>query len=163
MDDNDLDMVVHWLRVDPKRWIAGIVGGFFAGVVALVVAAIVAEVNGLHFLFPVKLFGGILLGAGATDTTSAIGAVIAGLLIFEAICGFFGFIFSHFVFSNASGALLSMGLVWGIFSWIFLWNLFLQSFHVIRFAGVTPGAALPVCLAYGLSMASIGFFDRMLR
>jgi len=158
--DNDLDMVAFWLRKDPKRWVAGWVSGFFAGAVAMVVAAVVAQIAGLDMLFPAKLFGSILLGAQATDTASGMGAALVGFVLFEAICGVFGFAFSHFVFSNRSGPLLAMGAVWGIFSWIFLWNLFLPAFKVIRFAGVTPGAALPVCMAYGLSLASVMFFDR---
>ena len=161
--DNDMNMVDSWLRKDPKRWVAGWVSGFFAGGVAMVLAMIIAQIGGFDFLFPAKLFGGILLGNGATDTLSGIGPAIVGFILFEAICGFFGFAFSHFVFSNSSSALLAMGAVWGIFSWIFLWNLFLPSFKIIRFSGITPGVAMPVCMAYGLSLASVAFFDRMLR
>jgi hypothetical protein len=161
--DNDLDMVALWLRKDPKRWIAGLASGLFAGAVAMAFAAIFAQIGGFDLLFPAKLFGAILLGPGATDTTSGMGAALTGFILFEAICAFFGFVYSHFVATNASGSLLAMGAVWGIFSWIFLWDLFFQSFAVIRFSGITPGIALPICMAYGLSLASVAFFDRMLR
>ena len=33
--DNDQNLVEMWVRVDPKRWFAGILGGLTAGAISL--------------------------------------------------------------------------------------------------------------------------------
>ncbi|HUP57694.1 MAG TPA: hypothetical protein VM598_09600 [Bdellovibrionota bacterium] len=161
--DYDMDIVALWLRKDRTRWVAGILSGLFAGAVALAFAGIIAKVAGFDILFPARLMGGILLGPPSTDTATGMGSALVGFVVLELICVIFGFAYAHFVPTNSFGPLLAMGAVWGIFSWIFLWNLFLQSFQAIRFAQLPTSLALPVCLAYGLSLASVAFFDRMLR
>jgi hypothetical protein len=158
----EYNLVETWLRRDPIRWIAGILGGIFAGLVAMAVAVGVSSYLGWDPLFPIKLLGTPLLGASATDLQSMQG-VISGAILIEAICIFWGVVFAHFTATNSVSALLWMGLAWGAFSWIFIWNLFLQSFKPIFAAGIPAGPALPVCFAYGLGLASIAFFDRMLR
>ncbi len=162
-DAHDMDIVALWLRADKVRWTAGILAGLFAGAVALAFAGIIAKVGGFDVLFPARLFGGIVLGSGATNTATGMGSAVVGFMVVEFICVVFGFAYAHFVPTNSFGPLLAMGAVWGIFSWIFLWNLFLQSFQAIRFAAVPTSLALPVCMAYGLSLASVAFFDRMVR
>ncbi len=158
----EYNLVETWLRRDPIRWIAGILGGIFAGLVAMAVAMAVSAALGWDPLFPIKLLGTPLLGASATDLQSAQGAV-AGALIIEVIAVFWGVVFAHFTATNSISALLLMGLAWGAFTWIFTWNLFLQSFKPIFAARIPAGPALPVCFAYGLALASVALFDRMLR
>jgi hypothetical protein len=159
--DNDMNLVEHWVKKDPSRWAAGLFAGIFAAVMAAVVGGIVAEIAGYAFLFPVRLMAAIPLGASATDTAFGSTAVILGAGVLGLICVFFGIAYAHFVPSNRPGPLLAMGAVWGIYSWIFVWNLFLPAFRVIRDAQIPSGAALPVCMVYGLSLASVSFFHRM--
>jgi hypothetical protein len=156
-------LVETWLRRDPVRWLAGILGGLIAGAVAILVGMIFSNSAGLEAWFPVKLVGTIFLGPAATDAQSASG-LTAGLILWEAICAFLGFVYAHFTGrTNSQLALMSMGLVWGIFTWIFIWNLFFPSFQDI-FATRTPsGPALAVCLAFGVSLAIVGILDPILR
>ena len=159
-DDNDMNLVEFWLQANPRRWVAGIFGGLFAGAVAMGVAGVVSAKGGYEFLMPVKLMATPFLGNSATalDNTPA---VVLGFAFVEAIAAFWGFVFAHFVFTNAIGSLFSMGLAWGAFSWIFVWNLFLQSFRDLNAAKISAGPAFPVCMAYGISMVSVAFFDRV--
>ena len=158
----EYNLVETWLRRDPIRWIAGILGGIFAGLLAMAVAVAVSSSLGWDPTFPIKLMGTPVLGAIATDLQSSQG-IVAGALFIEAIAIFWGVVFAHFTGTNSVSALLGMGLAWGAFSWIFTWNLFLQSFKPIFAAGIPAGAALPVCFAYGLGLVSVSFFDRILR
>jgi hypothetical protein len=158
----EYNLVETWLRRDPIRWIAGILGGIFAGLLAMLVAVGVSSALGWDPYFPIKLMGAPLLGAEATDLQSMQG-VFAGALFIELLAIFWGVIFAHFTATNSVSALLMMGLAWGAFTWILTWNLFLPSFKVIYAARIPAGPALPVCFAYGLGLASIAFFDRMIR
>lgn len=163
-DDNDMNMVATFLVADPVRWVAGVVAGAFAGVIALVLAMIMASAAGYEFLFPAKLMGTILLGAEATASDAGVAPVIVGFVIFELVAMLWGFVFGHFTrATNALPALLGVGLAWAAFSWVFIWCLFLQSFRPIFVANLNYGAAIPVCLAYGLGLTSVAFFDRMIR
>jgi hypothetical protein len=159
METNLLEI---WLRRDPIRWVAGALGGLFAGALAMAVAILIAFSLDWDPLFPIKLLGTPLLGASATEIQTTQGAV-AGALLIEAICIFWGIVFAHFTGTNSVRALLGMGLAWGAFSWIFIWNLFLQSFKPIFAARIPAGPAFPVCMTYGLALASVAVFDRMLR
>ena len=115
------------------------------------------------FWFPVRLAATPLLGPGATDLAFRLGTIVLGFGLYEILSGLLGFLFSQFVRTNAPRPLFALGTVWGLFSWIFVWSLFLQSFAPIQVAGVSSGAALLICLVYGLSLGVIGPVDRMLR
>ena len=158
----EYNLVETWLRRDPIRWIAGILGGIFAGLLAMAVAVGVSSALGWDPTFPIKLMGTPILGAAATDLQSTQGT-IAGAFLIEALGIFWGIVFAHFTATNSVSALFWMGLAWGAFSWIFTWNLFLQSFKPIFAARIPAGPALPVCIAYGLGLVSVAFFDRLLR
>jgi len=158
----EYNLVEMWLRKDPTRWVAGALAGLFAGAVAMGLAVFIASSIGLEPFFPLKLIGTILLGPSATEIGVANGA-ITGAVLFESLTLFLGVIFSHFVGSNKMGALLPMGLVWGIFSWIFIWNLFLQSFRPIFVAKVSSSPVFLVCLVFGLALTSVKLFDPLLR
>jgi hypothetical protein len=160
--DYDGNIVALWLRKDPTRWVAGIFAGAFAGAIALTVACFLAQSSGKEFWFPAKLLSTFILGSVGTDNHLTKGLIV-GLLVWEALAVFWGFVYSHFVATNAIGGLLPMGLVWGIFLWIFNWNLYLQSVLPIRWAAVPSGAAILICVIYGLSLSSVGFFDRVFR
>lgn len=163
MHEEDMNMVELWLRRDTTRWMAGIAAGLLAGMVAMIFAMVLSAIGGAQLLFPAKLMATIVLGAQATEYAAGFGTVLVGLVLFEVICAFFGFVFAHFVFTNSLPALLGMGLAWAAFSWVFIWNLFLQSFETFFAASVGSGPVFFVCLAYGLSLTSVAFFDRALR
>ena len=160
MDNN---LVEIWLRKDPVRWLSGILAGILSGIVTTVAAMALANHFGLEHWFPVKLFATITLGSSALDMGMNTGPLLAGFLTIEAISVFFGFIFGHFTGTNSMKALLPMGLVWGAFSWIFIWNLFLQSFTTILAARISSGAVFPICMVFGLMMASVALFDKAFR
>ncbi|MGZ3688973.1 MAG: hypothetical protein ACXVBW_11765 [Bdellovibrionota bacterium] len=162
-DPEEINLVAIWLRKDTKRWVAGVMGGLFAGGVSLVVAMVISSIGGMEFWFPAKYFATIVSGPVATTLGAGFGSVILGAIVWEAVAAFFGFVFAHFTGVNDVGTLLAMGLVWSLFSWVFVWNLFLQSFRGIFWAHISSGAVFPVCLAYGLSLASVSMFDRMIR
>ncbi len=151
-----------WLRKDPIRWLCGGVSGLFAGGIAVLVSMICAHSAGLEMAFPVKLLGTILEGPSATDVNTWNG-FIAGALLLAVLCVFLGAIFSHFVGTNSLKALVPMGLVWGIFSWIFIWNLFFQSFPTLFAAQVASGVVFIICISFGLSLTSVAFFDSVFR
>ena len=158
----EYNLVEVWLRKDPARWIAGAFAGLLAGAVAMAVAMMIAASQGFEAWFPAKLVGTILLGPSATEI-GLMGGVVAGLFLFEVVCLIFGMIYAHFTGTNNIKALLGMGLVWGAFSWVFIWNLFMQSFKPIFAAQIPSTPVFPVCIAYGLSLASVAFFDRLFR
>ncbi len=160
MEEN---LVEKWLRRDPVRWIAGGMAGVFAGAVAMGLAMVLASCAGMEIWFPVKLIGTVLLGASATEMGGAAGGIVAGSMVIGVLGALLGFVFSHFTYTNSIKALLAMGLVWGTFSWIFIWNLFLPSFKTIFAAQIPAGPVLPVCLIFGLALSSVAFFDRKLR
>ncbi len=161
--EGEMNLVEYWVKKDIKRWIAGAFAGALAGLIALGFAGVLASATGLEFTFPEKLLGTIFLGNSATELGSNAPGVIAGLIFMEMLGALLGFIFAHFVFTNHVPSLLAMGLVWGTFSWIFLWNLFFQSFRALHFMSVSPGAVFPVCMVFGISLASLAFFDRMVK
>jgi hypothetical protein len=159
----EYNLVEIWLRRDPVRWIAGALAGLIAGAIALGLAMIMASAFGMEFWFPIKLIGTIALGPSATEIGANFSGIIAGALIFEFFCMLLGAIYAHFTGTNSVKPLLAMGLVWGTFSWIFIWNLFMQSIKSINAAKLPSGAILPICWTFGLSLACVSFFDRMMR
>jgi hypothetical protein len=158
----EMNLVEKWLRINPRRWIAGAMTGLFAGVVSMIVAGVLASRGGKEFLFPVKLMGAAWLGNSATDLGGPSIGVIVGFIHWEFIAVFWGVVYSHFVFATRLSSLAAMGLAWGAFSWVFLWNLFLQSFNAINAAMIGGAPGLPVCFAYGLSMAALPVFRGLL-
>lgn len=161
--DQDINIVGMWTSFDKVRWIAGALGGLFAGFVAIVFAMVMVAAAGSEFWYPVKLMATPVLGAGATVYGFNLGAIVVGLIVFEVLTMVLGMIYAHFTVTNLLSVLLGIGIVWALFSWIFIWNLFLQSFETIFASQLPSGAALAVCLVFGLSLTSVGAFDRALR
>lgn len=161
--EQDLNLVEIWLRKDPVRWVAGAMAGIFAAIMALAMGMILAAAFGMEALFPIKYMALPILGGGATELGMNLGSIAVGLIVACALGAVWGFVFAHFTGTNNPSALLGMGLVWGLFTWIFVANLFMPSFRAITAAKVPPSATFPVCLVFGLSMASVAFFDRAFR
>jgi hypothetical protein len=161
--EGEMNLVAQWSRIDPTRWICGILAGVVGGVVLMFVAGLFASSAGMEFVFPIKLMATPFLGSAATQVGPNFNSLLVGALFIEAISTFWGFVYSHFVYTNKLGSLAAMGIVWGIYLWIFNWNLYLQSFKTISVTQLPRGPVMAVCLAYGLSLVTVSFFDRALR
>lgn len=161
--DEDINLIEMWIRLDPKRWIAGALAGFTAGLIMAAVAMVLATAAGLEIWFPIKLAALPILGGDATALGSATPGLFIGFLAHEALCILLGVVYAHFTVRNYMPALLGAGVTWGLFSWIFLSNLFFQSFADVNAAGISRGAALLCNLVFGISLASVAGFDRLFR
>ncbi len=162
--DEDLDIVAIWLRVDPIRWISGIFAGVFAGIVALAFAMFLAKLGGMDVLLPVKLGAIPFFGNEAMELGFVVQNVLVGFITMMFICAVLGFCYAHFTGVDATPmVLLGSGLTWGLFSWIFIFCLFIQSFEDIRTMELPKGPAFFVMLVFGLSLASVSFFQRIIR
>ena len=162
--EEDLNLVEIWLRRDPIRWIAGILAGLFAGVVMLVFAMLLSKVGGAEFWLPVKIAALPILGAKATETGFNVGSLAVGFIFAEVLCASLGLAYAHFTGAGASmQALLGASFTWGAFSWVFIICLFLQSVYAVQYMEIPRGPAFFVMMVFGLALASVTFFDRMLR
>jgi hypothetical protein len=103
------------------------------------------------------------MGGGAMNYGFHPAAVVGGLATHLAICGFFGMVYAHFTGTNNLKPLLGVGLAWGAFSWIFIGNLFTPSVRPVFVAAIPQGATFFVWMAYGVSLVTTSFYDRMLR
>ncbi len=152
-----------WLRKDPIRWVAGGIAGLFAGLVMLGFAMLVAVMVGEELWFPAKYAALPVLGSEATRLGFELRPILTGVFVHEALCLVLGVAYAHFTGTNSLVALLGAGFVWGTFSWVFISNLFLQSFRSMNAVQIPSGVMLPLNLAFGLALASVAFFDRALR
>ncbi len=159
----DPNIVATWLQADPIRWVSGAVAGIIAGAVGLAVAMGISVLGGYEIWFPAKLISTIILGGHGTDYGFNVPTILLGVVFTEIVTAFLGILYSHFVATNKLKALLPMGVVWGIFSWIFIWNLFMRAFKPILAADIPSSLAFPVCIAFGVSLATVSFVDRALR
>jgi hypothetical protein len=159
----EYNLVEIWLRWDPARWAAGVLASLFAAALTMATAMVVANLAGYEIWFPLKLMATPVLGSVATEIGWNNQSICSGALVITSICLFWGVIYAHFTGTTSLKALLPMGLVWGAFSWIFLWNLFFQSFKTIRAAQMSSGALFPVCMVYGLGLASVAIFEPLFR
>jgi len=159
----DTNLVEIWLRKDPKRIMAGAFAGAFAGLVALLFSMVIAVVFGSELWFPVKVPAVILLGGSAMDYGFHTTPILVGLIMHEVLCIVLGMVYSHFTGTNYIPALLGAGFTWGAFSWVFIQCLFTQSFTEIFALRLPHGIAFFTCMVFGLSLASVAFFDQMLR
>lgn len=161
-DDDDRDLVAAWLTWDGTRIMAGALAGLFAGILMMAFAMIFAKIMGYEVLFPVKYAAVPILGGDALrfDNTAA---VLVGFIAHEILSAVLGMFYAHFTATNALPALLGYGLVWGIFSWIFISNLFTPAFFDLAAIALPKSVFLPVNLVFGLGLPAVAFFDRSLR
>lgn len=156
----EMNLVDLWLKKNPARWLAGAMAGVFASAVMVLFAGFLARSAGRELSFPLKVMALPIFGGGATAFDAPIGVMAVGAALIALIGAVLGAFYAHFTGSNKRSTLLGMGVVWGIFGWIFISNLFLQSFADIRAAQLAPGAMFFVCLVFGVSLASVAWFDR---
>jgi hypothetical protein len=161
--ENDINIVTRWTKIDPTRWAAGVFAGILAGAISLVVAMLLCKIGGLELTFPAKLLSTWILGPSANEYGMNVTPIVIGFMIYGAIAAFWGVVYAHFTATNSLSSLLPMGLAWAAFLWVFNWCLFGQSIKPIFVAAIPAGAVFPICLAYGVSLCSVAFFDRTLR
>ena len=157
--NEDINIVAIWLRKDPVRWLSGALAGVFAGLAALAVAGILSG----DIWFLARMAAVPCAGAQAFNFDAPGSTLVMGLVNQLGLCVFLGVLYAHFTGTNHVGALFGIGLTWGLFSWIFINNLFLPSFREIYALGINSAAALVVCLAFGLSLMSVRIFEGMIR
>ena len=159
----DTNLVEMWLRKDPVRWMAGVAAGLFAALVMIAFSMLVAILFGMEAWYPVKIAALPFFGSEAGELGFQLGHILVGVVFLEVLGAFLGFLYAHFNFTNQLPALLAMGVVWGIFAWIFISNLFIQSSRPVFHAHYSSGAAFFSWIVFGISLTSVAFFDRMLR
>lgn len=156
-----MDLVATWLVFDLPRTIAGAMAGVFAALVAWVFAGFLAKAGGYEFWMPFKVPAAPILGRDAL-TYGMTPAVVVGTVVLCLIAAVLGMIYSHFVKSNRTDALLGAGFMWGTFSWIFINNLFIRSFLNVREMELPQGPAFFILLVFGFSLVSLKVFDRVI-
>lgn len=161
--EGEVNLVEIWLRKDPVRWVAGAVGGCFAGICALVFAMVLSTLNGMDLWYPAKVPAIPFMGAEAMNVDAGGSVIVIGVVAFLALCVFLGAVFAHFTGTNCLGALLGVGLAWGAFSWVFIFNLFMPAFRDFFITAPSSGAAFFVCMVFGTALTSTAYFDRMFR
>ncbi len=161
--DDDMNLVELWLRKDRKRWIAGLMAGLFAGLVAIGFSMILAVVSGNNVMLPIQIGAMPFLGYEAGDHAAGATTLIVGLVALEFLAGFLGVLYAHIAPTNSVTALLGVGFIWGAFSWIFIFNLFMNSWQAVSWRQISPGASFFVAMVFGFSLVSVAFFDRMIR
>ena len=159
---SDINIVALWLRKDPSRWLAGVLAGIFSCIIMLCFSALLSFVFGKDPLLAVKLIGIPVIGAQALAIGFHLKAIVVGFVLWFLLCGFLGFIYAHFTQTNSLTALVGVGITWGAFSWIFIYNLFSNSFRELMVSKPSAGVAFLVCMVFGLSLTSVAFFHRML-
>lgn len=162
-NESDMNLVALWLRWDPLRWVAGAMAGLFAGSVLLLFSMGLSFLSGKEIWFPIKLGALPFLGSQATELGVHSQTLFIGLFFHETLSVVLGIVFAHFTATNSIRALTAMGLVWGIFTWIFIYNLFTPAFKSVFAANIPAAATFPVAIVFGLSLISVAFFDRVLR
>jgi len=162
-NDRDIDVVALWLRYDPKRWMAGAIAGFFAGLCMAGFAMVLSKAFLGDLLYPIKIAALPFFGGEATDYAAPMRVLLTGFAFHSLLAVFWGVVFAHFAATNSMPGLLAMGLVWGAFCWVFITNLFSHSIPAVRAAHIPAGPAFFANQVYGLSLASVAFFERMLK
>jgi len=155
----ETNLVAHWIKMNPRRVFAGAIAGLFAGGVMLLFAMILSSMAGEAFLAPARLSAIPLLGADAMTEGNFAGLVV-GVVFHEVLCLVLGMLFGHFVYTHDRKSLLGLGATWGIFSWIFLNNLFFNAWREVYVSAQgSNGRMFFACVAFGLCLSVISVLD----
>ena len=158
----DFNLVEVWLRWSPRRLLAGALAGLFAGLVYLAVSGLLFRAQGLGFWMSFKVSALPCLGSSATEFGFNLRPILVGFFVTELLCAFLGMIYAQMTGLNELPVLVGAGFVWGIFSWIFITNLFTQSFTDVFAAQLPSGRLIFADLAFGFSLVSVKVFDGLL-
>jgi hypothetical protein len=156
-DENDVNLVAHWLKFQPIQWVFGGISGLIASGSAMALAMWFCTQADLEQWFAPKLFATILLGYSATQINTGLETARLGFMLFAAVGIFWGMVYAHFVYSRSFFPHMMMGLVWAFLSWVFSWNLFAQSFWTIQAADIPSGIGLFVCIMYGVTLGKCSY------
>lgn len=162
-ENGDIALVEYWVKKDTRRWIAGILAGGFAGIASILFAVALCKFFGADPFFPLKAPAAPLLGSRALEYGMNTQVMVIGFVTYEVLSMILGFAFAHFTVTNAFGPLFGMGLTWAAFSWVFIYNLFSNSFRVIFTANMPGGVTFAVCVVFGIALTSVAFFDRIMK
>ncbi len=154
----EYSLVATWLRKDPGCLLESALAGSFSAISSAMVASLIAQQAGYPPAFPLKLLGTIIAGPQNTDYDT--GCMALGIYLWLGLCIFSTTVFAHFVATRRFQSLFLMGLVWGTFSWIFLWNLFMQSFPAIYNAHIPSASVFCIWMVFGMSLTSLALFAR---
>jgi len=161
--DMDENIVEVWLRRDPVRWAAGALGGLFAGVVMMGLAMVLSMMSGNELWYPTKIPAIPIVGPEVMQLGIILPNILAGLAIHELTCMILGILYAQFTGTNTVLALFGAGLTWGLFSWIFVNNLFSPSWTGVLVQEIPAGVSFFLHIAFGIALMSVGFFDSVLR
>lgn len=159
----DMNLVALWLKWSPLRLLAGAMAGLFSGSMMLLFAMLLSHFNGNDIWLPIKYGALPFLGNSATEAEFYWNTILIGLAFHEILAVILGVVFAHVTGTNSLSALLGMGLVWGVFLWIFIHNLFTPSIPAVFAAQISAAATFPIALVFGVSLVSVAFFDRLLK
>jgi len=160
----DHNIVEIWLRRDQKRWIAGAITGLLAALImffAVVVASLFTQ--GIDKFYLIRVFALPIVGRDAMNLSLGAGALLPGFALFGFLSVILGVVYAHMTGTNNMKALCGVGLTWGLFSWIFISNLFSPSFRLIHVENISPIKALGAWLIFGFSLTLIRWIDPLVR
>ena len=157
--EGEIRVVQIWTNPRPSRIIAGALAGLFAGTVMQIFGVIYCAIRGFDLTMPMKIPGLVVIGREALGFHSFPG-IVAGLAVFYALTAFLGAVYAHMTGVNHRFTLFGVGLTWGIFSWVFITNLFLPAFHAYREADLPRAIMFFAWLVFGVSLMSVSFFDK---
>jgi len=157
------NIVDLWLRKDPVRWLAGAFAGLFAAIIIMVFAMLYCKSHGVDIWAPLKFPAIPVLGGAALEVGFQIKAIVLGGLMFVVLALVLGVFYAHMTAVNHMGALFGVGITWGVFSWIFIGNLFSSSFREMFVVDVPKNISFLAWVIFGLSLMSVSFFDKKLR
>lgn len=163
MTKEEINLVEMWLKKDPVRWIAGVVAGKIAGLIAIGFGILASAICGKEIWTTLKAAAIPVLGADAMNLGFHLVPILTGLVVLMVIFSILGMVYAHFTSTNYMPALLGIGFTWGAFSWIFIQNLFGQSFRELFVSHISSGAAFFFWLAFGLSLSIVAVVDRTIR
>ena len=163
LSPEEFNLVAIWLRTDPARWIAGAFAGIFSAGVMWVATLLYEASSGGDVWFLLKAFAVPALGGGAMASGFHLHAILVGCVVLGLLAIILGVVYSHMTGTNRFIPLFGMGLTWGVFSWIFLNNLFSSSWREVYVLQIPKSHALFAWLIFGVSLVSVSFFDQLFR
>ncbi|MDO8526500.1 MAG: hypothetical protein Q7T03_02295 [Deltaproteobacteria bacterium] len=147
---NDVSYI--WTRFNLRWLLTGIVAGLGAGLMMMLVAALLATKAGLPATFPIKLVGAAVFGGQAMQVDSFIPGGMAGTVIHFGLAAFFGLVFAQFVAEwSRKRVLILMGVLGGMAVWLFWSAMFMPAFNQPMAHLLTKPVSILLHVTFGLS------------
>lgn len=147
---NDISYI--WTRVNVRWLLCGALAGLGAGLVVLLISALLTVLYlPREFDFPAKLVGAVLLGANALHIDSELGT-LTGLAIHLGLSTFFGLVFAQFVFETSRRRFLFLlSCLAGLSVWLFWSMMFMPAFNEPMFYLMPKPVSLLLHAVFGVS------------